>query len=1023
MAAAAEELIIGAGVAFAAVRLDNDDGQQHQPRRPWVTRLRSRSVSAQHVDPRQRYRAASDPNDPVHENFPLLGVDPGQPLVPVVAAAVGHPTEREILTTAKAKCGTCVLFTAAMCLAYFIAFTVLHPSSSEPHCDQGGHRNATAVDARCEGGDPLFMLLPECNTCPEAWDSMCDEPALSLDGSQTEGDCAPGTDGFDCAVRDREELALNEAALAQAMRISMPVAFMLILFLSLAAVVVMPVLCGCCCAAGKASHVPVIADLIFEVIRSRSLAVVEATALFLLAVATVFDARLCHSSFAITPSLIEFEPDPLTRQWEQLWPNGTLPRTMISFRQDDATEEKIIAWLFIARFVMCNIANNQWQRMGKNITGTAFVFAVFLSLWSVSMVASDAAHCKYPTRSTYEWYGISDNEKEVHGGYCVIYADGTFTGSGFTLSGLPAEGVTSKTFRSDCALQAATGWNDTQVSFKQVYEYEYAPPPAPTPVVPPENAFANRGVTLLPSRQSAFETYARQRSIQVAREHGVPPHIFQLESADTSDDASTYDSACSFAAGSVLEAIDVYSEQCETSSRLRESTLLVVTFTLLNICEVFLLIKLGVSNGVFKVRHPWFKWTVITHAESMSVKIAFLYPVRLLAAVTVSCLLVIGALSTIDLMAVQVEFRVREFEQMYDTVIVPFFQHGIEDVLIHNPYFDSDASHLPPLQSLPAFSSLDSDCPCGVYTSMGRIGADLWPYIRELATSGIFRRRLQIIVEVPATATGTMNLATRRWLQATGPCTLPNSHFDARSSTGCRCDVGFTPNTDSTACVPSSCPLNAHLDADGSCYCNDRYAVNDAGTGCEAGGPQYALRQIVNILEKEDTGVTVKCFFESLRLWYEPIPFAMLYAGILSFVIGLVSTILFLAQFRRKALRLSELVERYYDTETGWPKDADTLAEEDVRLLTGGKRTWFLNFSYLNKLPSFVSEHSLLVLLHVCSITLAVCMSSDWSILWKFSMLILHTLDRMDDHPIHHFLRRDPVNYMGCSGCDDASHC
>ena len=58
--------------------------------------------------------------------------------------------------------------------------------------------------------------------------------------------------------------------------------------------------------------------------------------------------------------------------------------------------------------------------------------------------------------------------------------------------------------------------------------------------------------------------------------------------------------------------------------------------------------------------------------------------------------------------------------------------------------------------------------------------------------------------------------------------------------------------------------------------------------------------------------------------------------------------------FRLQAIRLRDLVETYFDPINGWPKDPNVLNEEDVRLLVGGKRTWKLQYTFLEKLPSFV---------------------------------------------------------------------
>ena len=61
------------------------------------------------MDPRDAYRALSDPSDPVHENMPLLRPDSRTSLgAPVVEATVGHPTPKEMRAGfCSACCGAC----------------------------------------------------------------------------------------------------------------------------------------------------------------------------------------------------------------------------------------------------------------------------------------------------------------------------------------------------------------------------------------------------------------------------------------------------------------------------------------------------------------------------------------------------------------------------------------------------------------------------------------------------------------------------------------------------------------------------------------------------------------------------------------------------------------------------------------------------------------------------------------------------------------------------------------------------
>jgi hypothetical protein len=133
-------------------------------------------------------------------------------------------------------------------------------------------------------------------------------------------------------VHDREFLALQRAELAQitAANGSMAGTSAFFGFTLMVLMIAIPVLTGCgccgdraCCCDGKylLSVVPVVSDMIFEIIHSRGLAIVEATAFFLLLVATYFDARLCHSTFAIRPEVVPITDAPLlSGNWSHLWP-------------------------------------------------------------------------------------------------------------------------------------------------------------------------------------------------------------------------------------------------------------------------------------------------------------------------------------------------------------------------------------------------------------------------------------------------------------------------------------------------------------------------------------------------------------------------------------------------------------------------------------------------------------------------------------------------------------------------------
>ena len=118
----------------------------------------------------------------------------------------------------------------------------------------------------------LDKLLPECNTCSAKADHACDE------GNPGEiGECPAGTDGFDCVVTQQTKDAISAADSSAEVQGSA----VLLLLLGFGWFTATPfILCGayCCCknqcASCRFEAIPVISDMIFEVVRSRSLAVV-----------------------------------------------------------------------------------------------------------------------------------------------------------------------------------------------------------------------------------------------------------------------------------------------------------------------------------------------------------------------------------------------------------------------------------------------------------------------------------------------------------------------------------------------------------------------------------------------------------------------------------------------------------------------------------------------------------------------------------------------------------------------------
>ena len=351
----------------------------------------------------------------------------------------------------------------------------------------------------------------------------------------------------------------------------------------------------------------------------------------------------------------------------------------------------------------------------------------------------------------------------------------------------------------------------------------------------------------------------------------------------------------------------------------------------------------------------WF----LTHAEFSASSIAFMFPIRLIAGVIVSCLLMGGGLASIDFTALSVTRNIESVEQDYNEIFVPLMreelgdfltgfseQFGGEHLTYHNHYWDN-GTELSAHAARPSFNSMDSDCPCALSGVVSTIGQELFEHgfnvLMSTASSGRRRRLLHSTTH------------QRRVLAEGNGCPgIPDAHVEADGN--CYCNAGFSLNFEGSSCVPQAgaCPgiPNAYMDVDGMCYCNQGFVVDDGG--CVEGGLPYEMEQIRNIMQDPETGVAIKCSVQYMRQYWEPLPFCIRYAGMISMTIALVSTFLFVTQFRVKALRLRVLVEDHFDPVTGWPKDPDVLNEADVQLLAGGKRSWILNYSFLNKLPSFI---------------------------------------------------------------------
>jgi hypothetical protein len=553
---------------------------------PRLDALRSRAKSFAKVklDPREKYRMQADPNDPTHENMPLLSQkskDDGlEGLVPVVLANEQHPTFSEMRSGACGVCKkTCKFFGLSM-VALIVAFIFSQTTACGTDLTNAAPGQTRGPDACVRGSwdyDQSRALLPECNTCSAKQDNVCDED--DPDTGEL-GECPAGTDGFDCAVTQQTKEAIS-AADSQA---ELQTSDALLLFLGFGWFTVTPfILCGayCCCkkqcASCRFEAIPVISDMIFEVVRSRSLAVVETTGFFLLAAAAFFDAQTCEATFALKPSVSQFSAGA-----GQLWP-PSLPPTVADFRADDDYHKLGLTGLFLLRFLMGNLSNNQWQEVGKNLTGAAFSCAVFFSVWSLGFLWEDVGYCRYPT-------AVHRVDSELS--YCTIFG-----------AGLPDEGMPVKAFMADCDAQSLlmVGRNSfspsctyddcalasqVNVSFAQLFA-----PTTYTPTsglqLPPEDPAT---VDILPSKAIDFVRWAQKVAKNTAQGKGVPGIIIDPPEPVTCD-ATDPDRPCLYESGSMIEAIQMYAEDCEDNVRMRDSTLLVSTLFLLNLIELLLLLK------------------------------------------------------------------------------------------------------------------------------------------------------------------------------------------------------------------------------------------------------------------------------------------------------------------------------------------------------------------------------------------------------------------------------------------------
>lgn len=264
----------------------------------------------------------------------------------------------------------------------------------------------------------------------------------------------------------------------------------------------------------------------------------------------------------------------------------------------------------------------------------------------------------------------------------------------------------------------------------------------------------------------------------------------------------------------------------------------------------------------------------------------------------------------------QLSREIDNFENFYHSEVVPLLRTGHSNLTVssyfdelgvllsyHSTYFVENPG-LPPRHYLPGFHTLDSDCPCSIIHAAADLSSELAEHVAAVAD---------------AASTQSVKPAGR----------------------GGRLHR-----------LGNLCPQNAHETEWSDCACNDGFAFD--GKYCVQDAISHHAEALAEILQRNSTGALIKCSVQTLRQLYEPLPFAIRYAGAVAFAVGGLSIASFMLAFRRKAKRLQALVEEHFDPAKGWPKDPTVLHEEDVRLLTGGKRSWQLDYVYLEKLPSFI---------------------------------------------------------------------
>lgn len=70
------------------------------------------------------------------------------------------------------------------------------------------------------------------------------------------------------------------------------------------------------------------------------------------------------------------------------------------------------------------------------------------------------------------------------------------------------------------------------------------------------------------------------------------------------------------------------------------------------------------------------RW-LLTHAEHSATTITFMFPIRLVAGVVVSCLLMSGGLASIDYLALRQTSAIKDVEATYNNLVVPFLKDDV----------------------------------------------------------------------------------------------------------------------------------------------------------------------------------------------------------------------------------------------------------------------------------------------------------------------------------------------------------